>query len=814
MTKTRRPNPTSDPEARLDRLVRRAALALVWERIWPPLAGAGSVVALFLAVSWAGSWLYLPLAARLGGLIAFALGVVYMLAPLVRLGWPKRAEALSRLDRDSPARHRPASAFEDQLANAGDDPETSALWALHRQRLVADIGRIEVAPPSPRLAWRDPRALRFAALIAAVAAGLVAGPERHVRLMAAFDFSGMRGAGVAARVDAWIDPPAYANKPPMMLAVAGQQAPETVATPEDSVIVLSADSKAYDAKVEGALAPTEAKTKPESGVERRFVVHGDGVFRVLDEGAAIASFQIHGVAAAKPTITLVDPPKPNYSGSLTLRYRIAGAYAAASAEARFDAPGPAKHRLVAPPRFALDLPGGASGSGEANATLDLSASPWAGAEATMTLSVTDAAGRTGESVPLQMVLPQRPFVKPLARALVEQRRNLLIDPDAAKGKLAEVLDALLLGPEMFGTTPSVYLGLHAAASRLARARDDAGLVAVADLIWAMALGIEDGDASKALRDLRAAQQKLREALKNGAGDEEIKKLTDELRQSAERYMQELARNAEAMSPGEQPLDAKDVDSMLDRLEDSALSGARADAEAMLDELQNMFENMRGANAAGESPAERELERQMGELDKLMRDQQALRDDTFGRDQRERARRANPDAAPEPKDDAQSQALAERQQELQQRLDEMKRRMKALGLEPESGFDDAEGDMKEAEGDLEGRGEGKGAGPAVDAQGRALEALRRGAGGLERQVQAMGGGPGGGFRAVGRGFGLGRDPLGRGWPGNRGASEGALHEGPEALQRARRVLEELRRRLADPNRPGEERDYLERLLKPD
>ena len=34
------------------------------------------------------------------------------------------------------------------------------------------------------------------------------------------------------------------------------------------------------------------------------------------------------------------------------------------------------------------------------------------------------------------------------------------------------------------------------------------------------------------------------------------------------------------------------------------------------------------------------------------------------------------------------------------------------------------------------------------------------------------------------------------------------------ERARRVLEEFRRRLADPNRPIEERDYLERLMKRD
>jgi hypothetical protein len=45
-------------------------------------------------------------------------------------------------------------------------------------------------------------------------------------------------------------------------------------------------------------------------------------------------------------------------------------------------------------------------------------------------------------------------------------------------------------------------------------------------------------------------------------------------------------------------------------------------------------------------------------------------------------------------------------------------------------------------------------------------------------------------------------------------EGALNGGPDIAERARRVLEELRRRLADPSRPNEERDYLERLLKRD
>ena len=44
--------------------------------------------------------------------------------------------------------------------------------------------------------------------------------------------------------------------------------------------------------------------------------------------------------------------------------------------------------------------------------------------------------------------------------------------------------------------------------------------------------------------------------------------------------------------------------------------------------------------------------------------------------------------------------------------------------------------------------------------------------------------------------------------------GAPVESATAAQKARKVLEELRRRLSDPNRDRDELDYLERLIKPD
>jgi hypothetical protein len=245
----------------------------------------------------------------------------------------------------------------------------------------------------------------------------------------------------------------------------------------------------------------------------------------------------------------------------------------------------------------------------------------------------------------------------------------------------------------------------------------------------------------------------------------------------------------------------------------------------------------------------------------------LRDDTFRQDQREQSRglphnlfgpgQPSEDAPPSgplkdrdfnpfAKNDDGGQpnsgpSLEDRQRALGDRLAELQKRLKSLGMKGEQGFDDAQGDMKEAEGDLKGDGKSQGQGDgqsqsqgdaggglddqgrsgkgrAVEAQGRALEALRQGAQGLQQQAQGQGNGQGGrGYKATSRrpgAGGPGRDPLGR-ESGNRGgALEGALHGGADVAERARQVLEELRRRLADPSRPEEERDYFERLLKRD
>ena len=126
--------------------------------------------------------------------------------------------------------------------------------------------------------------------------------------------------------------------------------------------------------------------------------------------------------------------------------------------------------------------------------------------------------------------------------------------------------------------------------------------------------------------------------------------------------------------------------------------------------------------------------------------------------------------------------------------------------------DAGDAMGEAEGDL-GQGDADG---AVDAQGRALEAMRKGAQGLAQQMQQQEGnnGPGPNGRP-GRGRQRAQqdtDPLGRPMRGREYGDDVTVKvPGEIDAQRARRILEELRKRFGETGRPQLELDYIERLL---
>jgi uncharacterized protein (TIGR02302 family) len=270
---------------------------------------------------------------------------------------------------------------------------------------------------------------------------------------------------------------------------------------------------------------------------------------------------------------------------------------------------------------------------------------------------------------------------------------------------------------------------------------------------------------------------------------------------------------------------QDLNNMIERMERLSRSGDKDAAKQLLEQLQQMLENLQMAQP-GQS-GDGDMEQALNELGDMIRKQQQLRDKTFKQGQdsrRDRLRGKSADSMDDLQQD--QQGLRDRLKKLQQEL--AKRGMgqgqrgekgqQGQDGDPQAGDDqDGLGEADNAMGDASGRlGEGN-ADAAVDSQGKALDALRKGAQSLAEAMQPGDGdgqGDGPGNRAGRQQSGGNQsDPLGRPLHGREFGDDLTVKiPGEIDVQRVRRILEELRRRLADPQRPQIELDYIERLLK--
>jgi uncharacterized protein (TIGR02302 family) len=831
----------NEPDAlarlKLTQALDRAKYAIAWERGWPILARLLTVIGLFLVVSWAGLWLSLPFLARAIGMLLFAGAVVAALWPAFRFRWPSREQGLRRLDHGSGIRHRPATALTDTLST--QDPVAQALWQAQRERTLASLRRIRAGLPSPRLRLYDPWALRALVGVMLVAAYFAAGDERGLRLGAAFDWNGML-APANIRVDAWINPPLYTAKPPIILSAANKEAAlpmsGPLAVPAGSTLIVRSSGGTLDVVAGGGISEvTPSEQAPKGTNEKHFTIAADGTVHVRAPSGQ-PQWKFTAIPDKPPTIALAKDPERQARGSLQMAYKIEDDYGVTEAQAHFAAragEGAAATRpLYTPPSFSLVLPNARTRNGVGQTVKDLSEDPYAGADVALTLTAKDEAGNEGKSEPFNMRLPERLFAKPLARALIEQRRTLALDANK-NSEVFTALDALLIAPELFmAGEAGHYLGLYNLTRQLEAARSDDELREVVASLWALAVTIEDGAISDVDKALRAAQDALKQALERGASDEEIKKLTQDLRQAMDNYMRQLAeqfRNnpqqlARPLDPNTKMLRQQDLNNMLERMERLSRQGDKEGARQLLEQLQQMLENLQMAQP-GQGGGDSEMEQALNELGDMIRKQQQLRDKTYkqGQDSRRDRQRGRQGA------DQSMGDLQQDQQGLRDRLKKLQDQLAKQGLGPgqrgdqgqpgadqgdgEDGLADADGAMGDAGSRL---GEGN-SDAAVDAQGKALEALRKGAESLADAMQQGDGDQAGGDSGDRMGRQQagpnGTDPLGRPLRGREWGDElSKMIPGEMDVQRVRRILEELRRRLSDPSRPQIELDYIERLLK--
>ncbi len=297
-----------------------------------------------------------------------------------------------------------------------------------------------------------------------------------------------------------------------------------------------------------------------------------------------------------------------------------------------------------------------------------------------------------------------------------------------------------------------------------------------------------------------------------------------LREFAERAARDPNMAREQPQNG-QELSQRDLERMMDQIENLAKSGNRQQAEELLSQLQDMMNNLqaRRQQQPGESGQQSEMREQMNRLGEIMRRQQEMMNETFRMDQMQRGegreeqgeqgeqgqgQQGGQGMTPEEFAEALKQ-LQQGQGRLQGDLEALMKGLEGMGIQPGEGFGEAGEAMGEAEGAL---GDADG-GRAVGEQGRALEALRRGAQDMMQQMQQAMEGDQGGADEGGRQQNADRDPLGR--PRRTiGPDDGLSVKVPDEIdvQRARQILEAIRKRLGNALSPELERSYLERLLR--
>ncbi|TPK57633.1 MULTISPECIES: TIGR02302 family protein [unclassified Mesorhizobium] len=843
----------------LSRLATRVSMMV--ERGWPLLLPLLVVASLFLSISWLGLFPRLPDAARIGLVAAFGVATLAALYPLRFFRMPGGAEIDRRIEAANHLLHHPVQTQTDRPSGR-ESSFSQALWREHQKRMADRLDSLGADVPRTRVPERDPWGLRaVAALLLVTAFAFSFGPTGG-RIADAFSAQDAHDA-VPPRIDAWVTPPVYTGKPPIFLTADANQAAPAFHVPEGSDVSLRVtggtgeETLAYADKNGNARAidpadPQAAAAKPAASPAaqskvRQFIgkLTSDGTLTLKSGEDELGRWAFAVIPDKPPQIRFVGEPKRAVNGAFELNYQIDDDYGAANAKAVFalaDPQAPDARPLYGPPDMPLTLPRRGGKANAARTSKDLTEHVWAGAEIKLTLVATDDARHTASSETKTLVMPERPFSNSLARAVIEQRRLLALDANA-KPRVLDLMDAITLRPEDTFDNMSHYLAIMSARSRLKMADSDDQLRNEVSYLWEIALGIEEGNLSAAEKRLRQAQQALQDAIKNGASDAEIEKAMKELREAMNQFLREFAErakqnpNAPQMQQNGQELRQSDIDRMMDQIENLAKSGDRDKAQQLLSQLQDMMNNLQAGRQQQGGQQDSQMRQQMDKLGDILRRQQEMMNDTFRMDQMQRGERQrgqnrdeqlgegggedqdrpgagenrDPLAGQKPMTpqefaDALKQ-LQEGQGQLKNDLEQLKKGLEGMGMEPNEGFGEAGKSMGNAEQAL-GDGEGD---QAVGHQGRALEALRKGAKDMMKQMQAMQGDEGGSEEG-GRQQNADRDPLGR--PrASQGPDFGDSVKVPDEIdvQRARQILEAIRKRLGNALSPDIERSYLERLL---
>lgn len=748
---------SADPQTRLQQLpwslrvsARGAAASLWLEQFLHATAKPLLALIVYMALGLTGVIALLPGAVRVMMLAALLVWIGICAARAIgRIG---TADVRSRLRRLEQAAHMPAGRLLLHVDAPHDGNNDHPFW----QRATAQVPPLTSLPwPRLSLLWRKQSGVAALLLLMLCAAPLIGGRHSFSFLQQAF--SPWPTSLEAVQISAMIRPPRYTDLPPEPHLLRGGSKIMVSAIADSDLLITVTGAR-------GTLTLADAPLQIQrdgNSYAATVPLKKSGLYKLKNGWRTLATLDVQLRADGAPQLFFIAKPKITNTQSLDISYRYVDDYglkslAIVATDGRF-----AEAQLLPNPQGA---------DGNAQAWRDFTPGRFAGKAVQLYLVGFDAQGHAGTSAPVAFVMPERVFTHATAQQIIGVRKGLF-ETEPHFGSISTGLDQIARNPASYDGNLTVFATLRMIRYRLMQHNADTQIDSSAGMLWQAALDLDGAHSEAALREaFEAAQRAVRDGMN-------VENALAALQQQLAKYAQQ---NAPSSGNEAQAISQNDIAHMLQEIQARQAAGDSAAAQAMLQALQAMMENMQQGN--GSSAQAQAAQKALQQLRGLSARQQGVMGETAA---------TNITSAIVGADQLQEdlQRLASDQQKLQSELRAVQGASKALG-EADAGMQDATAKLR--------RGAAR---QALLAQGRAMNGLRDAMAALQKQASGKG--------AAARQRSL-FDPLGR----FNGGTLGPEYKLPSAAnrQQAEEIRKILQNRAADPTRSAAERAYILRLLK--
>ena len=649
------------------RLTLQARALLFWERYAPVFALASAFIALYMIAAFAGVW------ERIGDpwrLIALLVSLYFLVKAILAARTkkiPTKSEARRRVETDSGVAHRPLDVLEDRPVFSEN------LWDRHYRNARDKAATLERPKGIAVLAPMDNLYLRFILPFAVMLALMVGAGDNFERLRRSLVPTWQAGISPSdVKFEAWVDPPDYTGRPPIYF-----KNKTKIDVPAGSELVARL-SGARDATRLKISTPKRARYLPleqlgPRSFETRTIIDEKSVAR-WRVGTLEKKWTINALPDEKPTVTFDVNPRADKRDRLAFTYSFEDDYGVE--ELLLIMTPLSDDPTIAAQSDTVSVPLSSSSQRKAEfkeAALDLTKHRWAGQKVSARLVAVDGLKQSNQTQEVYFIIPDKIFVEPLAKAIIEHR-NLVLAGQEAYGpepeitsfkewqrqpwfdtwetdkrlgrghenlaRAADLIDAVTDLPQGLFEDPAVYMGLKNVHGRLRYARDLDGLAGIPEDLWSIAVRAEYGVLGTALEEMREAQRALNDGIARRAPQREIDALFERYNEAVDRYMEELRRNATVTEAdgggGGGGRNADEIQELLDAIEEANRIGDTEGARKALAQLAELLERLQiqlttGGEGGEGDPMEGEMSeeqrKQLEELADLLGEQRELQDET-------------------------------------------------------------------------------------------------------------------------------------------------------------------------------------------